>query len=221
MLGYFWWNANNPAFTTINPNAFVPGASDAFLYQMVAGGTRVYITLAYNDCSSSSGCTAVVASADGGKTWTSIAHTLNFRVVWVAGSTLYGEVIGPETVAPAIQTSTDNGASWQPLRLPYLPDASTVGFAFPSQLLADADGTIFVVDRIGTVAYLRSGGWTVLPILSGDTGDPGIRGDRGPLGSVTFGQGGHPMRVWVFSRFVTDTGYTGSSTPYRHDVQIV
>ncbi len=179
-------SANGGAFTTLDPNALVPGASGVFIQQMVAGGTTVYVTVAYNGCPSAQGCTAVVASTDGGKTWRRITDTFNMHVMWVAGSTLYGAVLGSGT--SVLQTSTDNGANWEPLALPPLPDGSKVPAQIPGGLLPAADGTIFALERgQGIIAYLHTGSWTVLPFSS--------RGVDGPLGTVTFGRDGHPVRV--------------------------
>jgi hypothetical protein len=160
----------------------------------------------------------VVASADGGKTWTRITNTFNFHVVWVAGRTLYGAVFGPDNM-PVIQTSTDNGAHWQPLNLPPLPNERKVDAEIPGGLLPAADGTTFASELGGTIAYLRAGSWMVLPFSSrGFHVSVGIRGDRGPLGTVTFSRDGRPARVWVFNLF--GTGSATSPTLYRHDVQL-
>jgi hypothetical protein len=166
--------------------------------------------VAYNGCSSTQGCTAVVASADGGKTWRRMSDTFNMHVVWVAGTTLYGAVVGPQ--ASALQTSTDNGANWQPLALPPLPDGTTVEADIPSRILPTADGTIFALaPELGIIAYLHAGKWTVLPFSS--------YGVDGPLGAVTFGRDGRPARVWVFSDL--GPGIATSLTLYRHDMQFV
>jgi photosystem II stability/assembly factor-like uncharacterized protein len=199
-------SANGGAFSTIAPNTVLPGASGVFIQQMVAGGTTVYATLAYNGCSSSQGCTAVVASSDGGKTWARISNTFNMHVVWVAGTTLYGEIF-PQY--GAVQTSTDNGATWKPLALPRQPDGTTAATEIPGTLLPAADGTIFTLDsRAGNIAYLRGGSWTEIPFSS--------HGVDGPLGSVTFGPDGHPQRVWVFSTAVIDGAPFSAPMLYWH-----
>jgi hypothetical protein len=178
-----------------------------FIQQMVAGGTRVYITVAYNGCSAAQSCTAVVASADGGKTWARITDVFNMHVVWAAGTTLYGEVFG--SGQSVLQTSTDNGASWQPLALPLLPDGTTV--ATETQLLPAADGTVFALDpQSGAIAYLRSGSWLTIPFSS--------LGVDGPLGTFTSGPDGHPRRVWVFSTSPTSSTTPPTRTLYWHAV---
>ncbi len=203
-------SANGSAFTTIDPTSLVPGASGVYIYQTIASGATVYVTLAYNGCSSAQGCTAVVASGDGGKTWTRITNTFNMHVVWVAGTTLYGEITGPGT--PVIQTSTDNGASWTPLALPPLPGGHKVGVEIPEALLPAVDGTVFALDPLdGSIAYLRGGVWTLLPFSS--------RRIDGPLGAVTFGPDGRPQRVWVFSSL--GTGGATSPSWYWHTTHIV
>lgn len=205
--GFLEVSADGSTFTAIDPNALVPGASGEFIQQVVAGGSSVYITLAYNGCSSTQGCTAVVASADGGKTWTRVSNTFNFHVVWVAGSTLYGEVMGQSQYV--MQVSTDNGATWKVLAPPPLPDGSAVDAAIPGGVLPAADGTLFALEpRSGNVAYLRAGVWTLLPFSS--------RIVDGPLGSVTFGPDGHPQRVWVFAD--SSTGGGGAASLYWHAV---
>jgi photosystem II stability/assembly factor-like uncharacterized protein len=199
--GFLKVSASGGAFTAIAPNALVPGASGVFIQQVVAGGAAVYVTIAYTGCSASQGCTAVVASSDGGKTWTRISNTFNMHVVWVAGTTLYDEIYPNYG---AVQTSTDNGATWNPLALPRQPDGTTAATEIPGTLLPAADGTIFALDsKLGAIAYLRGGSWTVIPFSSW--------GVDGPLGSVTFGPDGHPLRVWVISTAVIDG--TSSSTP--------
>jgi hypothetical protein len=188
------------------------------MYQMVTGGTKVYVTLAYGGGSSGSVGTAVVSSVDGGTTWARITNTLNFHVVWVAGSTLYGEVIVPGTTA--LQTSTDNGASWQPLDLPHLPDGTSVNAENLGQLLPTADGTLFAMDPRNEVAYLHAGSWTLLPSApAAFRGGLGARGFGGPLATVTVGRDGRPARVWFFSSLGTDS--TMFPRLYWHDVQIV
>jgi hypothetical protein len=200
-------SANGGAFSAIDLNALVPGASGVFIQQMVAGGAGVYVTVAYNGCSAAQGCTAVVASADGGKTWARISNIFNLHVVWAVGTTLYGEVFG--SGQPQVQTSTDNGTSWQPLALPLLPDGTTV--AAEDQLLPAADGTVFALDpRSGTITYLRSGSWQVIPFSS--------LGVDGPLGTLTIGPDGHPQRVWVFSPSPTSNTTPPMLTLYWHAV---
>ena len=44
--GFFKVSANGGAFTTLDPNSLVPGASGAYIQQMIAGGAKVYVTLA-------------------------------------------------------------------------------------------------------------------------------------------------------------------------------
>jgi hypothetical protein len=201
-------SANGGTFTSIDPNSLVPGASGVFIYQLVAGGAKVYLTLAYNGCSSAQGCTAVVASGDGGKTCARVSNVFNRHVVWVAGTTLYGEVVGQES--EVIQISTDNGVNWQPLALPFLPGGHTVDSGIPKDLLPVADGTVFALDRLhGSIAYLRAGIWTLLPFSS----------QRDALGTVTFDPDGHPQRVWVFNGI----GAGGTMTPslYSHAIHIV
>jgi hypothetical protein len=189
-------SANGGGFSALDLNALVPGASGVSSQQMVAGGMGVYVTLAYNGCSAAQGCTAVVASTDGGKTWARLTDVFNLHVVWAAGTTLYGKVFGP---APSVlQTSSDNGASSQPLALPHVPDGTPVGTEIPGPLLPTADGTLLALDpHAGTIAYLRSGRWQVIPFSSA--------GADGPLGTVTSGPDGHPQRVWVFSTRTSTT----------------
>jgi hypothetical protein len=209
-LGFFKVSANGGAFTTIDPNSLVPGASGGYIQQMIAGGAKVYVTLAYNGCSSTQGCTAVVASGDGGKTWTRITDTFNMHVVWVAGTTLYGEIFGRGT--PVIQTSTDAGASWSTLALPPLPGRHKVGVEIPETLLPAVDGTVFALDPLnGDIAYLHEGVWTSLPFSS--------RRIDGALGAVTFGSDGNPQRVWLLSS--SGTGGATSPSLYQHAVHIV
>ncbi|HEY7022823.1 MAG TPA: hypothetical protein VH349_17020 [Ktedonobacterales bacterium] len=208
--GFLKVSANGGAFTAIDPNSLVPGASGAYIYQMIASGAKVYVTLAYNGCSSAQGCTAAVASGDGGKTWARITNTFNMHVVWVAGTTLYGEITGPGT--PVIQASTDNGASWNPLALPPLPGGHKIGVEIPGALLPADDGTVFALDPLnGSIAYLRDGVWTSLPFSS--------QRIDGSLGAVTFGPDGRPQRVWVFSSL--GTGGATSPSLYWHTTHIV
>jgi hypothetical protein len=201
-------SANGGAFTSIDPNSLVPGASGVAIDEIVAGGATVYVSLAYTGCSAAQACTSVVASGDGGKTWTRISNIFNMHLVWAAGTTLYGAILGGQK--PVIQTSTDNGTDWEPLALPSLPGGYRVNSGIPGTLLPAADGTVFALDpRNDSIDYLRAGAWTLLPF-------PPLEADSN-LRTVTYGPDGHPQRVWVFN----SSDLAASTSLYWHAVHIV
>lgn len=209
--GFLKVSVSGGSFTSIDPNSLVPGTSDVYIQQLVAGGTKVYVTVAYSGCTTGQGCTAVVASGDGGKTWTRISNVFNMHVVWVQGTTLYGQVFG--SAQGPLQTSIDNGATWKQLALPATPNGNAPSGDVPGSSLPDpdgtllpaADGTVFTVYSAGdAIAYLRSGTWTLLPFSSSRI--------FATFGTVTFGPDGHPQRVWVFGS--SGTSDSGSRTLY-------
>ncbi len=152
-------SANGGPFTSIDPNGLVPGAQNLAIGSAVASGTKLYLNLTYNGCSSQN-CQAIVASGDGGKHWTQIPNESDIQLMYVSGSTLYGQAPDPQVPQILAEwTSSDNGATWTQLKLPLLPGGLPAPFCLPAP-----DGTLFGAPDFVGVAYLRAGSWTVLPL---------------------------------------------------------
>lgn len=187
--GLFKVGAGDGMFTSIDPNALVPSARNAYLNGLVAVGAKLYVNLGYDGCNAQA-CTAIVASADGGKTWTPISHTLALQVVSVAGATLYGIVGGQ---ADTLQRSDDGGETWTAVTLPDLPSGQTVQ-PLDGTFLPAPDGTLFAVDG-QSIDYLRDGNWTA--ILFSTTGSAGIS-------AISTDANGHLQRIWVLGAYGRD-----------------
>ena len=143
--GFLKVSANGGAFTAIDPNSLVHGAQA----RPFSGCREHDEDVPHVGVQRVLGAGLHSRRRVGGwrKTWTRISNTPNLDVVAVAGNTLYGELLGQQQ--EAIQTSTNNGASWKPLTLPPLPDGDTVDASLHGALLPAADGTIFAVDPEG------------------------------------------------------------------------
>jgi len=153
-------SAGGGAFTSIDTHALLPSAQHLGIEGTVVSGDRLYLNLSYS-CGGVQSCQAIVASGNGGKSWTQIPNQSKIQLMAVAGNLLYGVVPASPSAVQTEMTTSDNGATWTPMKLPPIPGAPT-GQAAPLALPAP-DGTLFAAPDALGVAYLRGGTWTLLP----------------------------------------------------------
>ena len=91
----------------------------------VVSATTLYLNLTYTGtgCPALT-CQAIVASGDGGQTWAQVPNQANIQLMYVVGTTLYGQ--RTEGATTTIMLSYDHGASWTTLTLPPLPGGQTL-----------------------------------------------------------------------------------------------
>lgn len=175
-------------FASLDLHALLPGAQNVSIQSAVAGGTKLYVNIGYSGCSSQN-CQAIVASGDGGKTWTQVPNQSSIQLVYVMGNTLYGWMTDPHDPSTLIvMRSTDGGTTWMPLTFPPLPDGQTLNLSHQVSWVPTPDGTVFMASPdLGVVAYLRAGAWTVIPFGPHDLN---------AVTTVSLDANGHPQRVW-------------------------
>src|SRR5262249_18331948 len=83
-------SANGGPFASINLTRLLPGAQNISIASAVASATRLYLNLTYTGCSSEK-CQAIVASGDGGNTWTQVPNQSSIQLAYVVGTRLYGQ----------------------------------------------------------------------------------------------------------------------------------
>jgi hypothetical protein len=91
---------NGGSFTSLDLRALGPGAQNINIMSAVASDSRIYLNLQYSDCANA--CTVIVASGDGGKTWSRIPNQSS-RITFPAlpgGATIVTDVVRPYVVAP-------------------------------------------------------------------------------------------------------------------------
>lgn len=198
-------SANGGSFTSIDTTKLLPGAQKLGIVSVVATADKLYVNLSSQQCGSLATCaavvSAVVASSDGGKTWTQVPNQSNIQLVDVFGDTLYGQAPDPQNPKSHIEiTSTDNGATWTQLKLPPVPGlrfGAPTPFAFPAP-----DGTLFAApDGVGIV-YMSNGKWTLIPFSA-----------YGEYIGVAFAldSSGKPATVWAI-----DDGNDSFANIYSH-----
>lgn len=175
-------SANSGPFTSIDPSTLLPSAQNTSITSVVAASKTIYLTLGYNGCSAQN-CWGIMASSDGGKTWSQVPNKDSIMLQAVVGGTLYGQMqSGPDVTAVL---STDNGSTWSARSLPPLPNGDDVSWCIPA-----LDGNCYVTTKGPSVAYQRGGSWSLIPVSS----DP----NAGALVvAVSFDSSGHAQRVWV------------------------
>jgi len=178
-------SANGGPFTSIDLSTLLPGAQNVSIRSAVASGSKLYLNITYNDCSPQN-CQAIVASGDGGKTWTQVPNQSSIKLAYVVGAALYGQMTDSQDQSTQlIMTSADSGATWMPLPIPKLPYGQTVSLSPPGSWLPTPDGTIFTVYCGLGVAYLRGGAWTIIPVDC-----------LGTVAAVSLDPSGQPQRIW-------------------------
>jgi BNR/Asp-box repeat len=187
--GFLKVSASGGPFASIDLKRLLPGAQNVSIASAVAGSTTLYLNLTYTGCSAQL-CQAIVASGDGGKTWAQVPNQSNIQLVYVVGSTLYGQMNqGPATT---LALSRDNGASWTTLTLPPLPGGQPLSLQAQGSWLPAPDGTLFTAPYEPGVAYLRGGVWTILPFSSSYA-------SLDTVAAISFGANGQPQRIWGLS----------------------
>ena len=175
-------SANGGTFTQIDMSTLLPGVQSVGLVGATASSDRVYLTVQHSDCAAP--CISIVASADGGKTWTQIPNQSNIQLNYAQGMTLYGTVMSVQPVPLlSVMRSTDGGATWSAITLPALPS----GAAFDGFVLAP-DGTICTFTP-SSVFYSRGGVWTAIPFTSSSS-------DSVVITAISVDAGGAPTKVW-------------------------
>jgi hypothetical protein len=181
-------SSNGAAFTSIDLSRVVAHASTILIQSGVASGVTLYLSVAYNGCGVAKGCTAIVATVDGGKSWTQISTAYAMQMVYAAGASLYAQITDRQPAT--IEISTDDGATWRSVSLLKLPDGGTLDFRTQGAWLPAPDGTLFAIDLWGnSIAYLHNGTWTVIPFSS--------QGGAYALVAVSVDPNGKLQRVWV------------------------
>ncbi len=179
--GFLKVSANGGAFASIDLSTLLPGAQNVSIGSVVASGTKLYLNLTYTGCSSQN-CLAIVASGDGGKTWTPVPNQSSIQLMAVAAYTLYGQAPDPQVPQTLAEwTSSDSGATWTRLELPPLPGGQPIPLCLPGP-----DGTFVGQLQTLDVAYLRDGAWTILPFST----------DASHL-AVSLDASGKPKAVWA------------------------
>lgn len=180
--GFLKVRVNGGAFTSIDESKLLSGAQSVLIESAVASATKVYLNISYNGCASQN-CEAIVASGDGGQTWTRIPNQSAIFVSAIVGSTLFGVSTQDVPFVTAVYTSADNGATWKSITLPPLSGSHGI-----SNVVIAPDQTIFVSTTAG-VSYLQSGAWTTFKVSSSDT-------DSIQVSEVSLGSNGRPQSVW-------------------------
>jgi hypothetical protein len=200
---YLWAGANNDSgqsgflkvsasggpFASIDLKRLLPGAQNVSIASPVVSSTTLYLNLTYTGCPAPT-CQAIVASGDGGTSWTPIPNQSNIQLVSVVGTTLYGQMT--EGATTTIVLSRDNGALWTTLTLPPLPDGQTLHPSDQGSWLPAPDGTIFIAAYSLGVAYLRGGVWTIVPFSSSFA-------SLDAVAAISFDTKGQPERIWGIS----------------------
>lgn len=171
-------------FTPIDVDTLLPGAHNSTILGAVASGTRLYLNLSRSDCSTST-CISVVASADGGQTWTQIPNQPNIEVEAVSGNTLFGTSADDQPFITAIYSSQDNGATWSTTTLPPLTGSQGI-----QSFVISPDRSILVSSTAG-VSLLRGGAWTTIPVSSNP-------GETIKVTAVSLGADSRPQKIWGY-----------------------
>jgi hypothetical protein len=183
-------SANGGPFASLDLNWLLPGAQNVSIASAVVSSTTLYLNLTYSGCpAAAQACLTIVASRDGGKTWSQASNQAGIRLVYVVGNTLYGQVTAGATAT--LVRSTDDGATWIVLTIPPLPGGQTVRLSDQGAWLPAPDGTIFTAPFGLGVAYLRAGAWTIVPFSSDASLDAVV--------AVSFAPNGQPQRIWGVS----------------------
>jgi hypothetical protein len=175
---------NGGPFTPIDVNTLLPGAHDSTILGAVASDTRLYLNLSHSDCSTLT-CISVVASADGGQTWTQIPNQPNIEVETDSGNTLFGTSADDQPFITTIYSSQDNGATWSRTTLP--PLAGSQGI----QSFVVVPGRSILVSSTAGVSLLRGGVWTTIQVSSNP-------GETIEVTAVSLGADGLPQKIWGF-----------------------
>jgi hypothetical protein len=155
--GFLKVSANGGAFTLIDPNTLLSSTQGVSIEGAVATSDKLYLNIGYNGCSLQN-CWAIMASANGGQTWTQISNKSSILLIDMVGGTLYGQMENGPTATPVV--SSNNGVTWTTQTLPLLPNGQDAGLCVPAP-----DGTCITATPTG-VAYLRAGAWTILPFAT-------------------------------------------------------
>ncbi len=172
---------NGGAFTPIALSNILPGETDVYLTSTVATADTFYLNVQTKACQSS--CGILLASSNGGASWSKIPNNGNVLLEQVVGNTFYGSVLDNQPFVTSVERSTDGGASWQTIAFPPLPgNVNTSGY------LVAPDQTIYTSSLAG-VAALRNGAWVVLPVSTSDTDSIQVTG-------FSLDANGHIQKVW-------------------------
>jgi BNR/Asp-box repeat len=179
-------SVNGGSFTSLDLRALGPGAQNINIMSAVASDSRIYLNLQYSDCANA--CTVIVASGDGGKTWSRIPNQSSILLDYIQGSTLYGTLITDRPAISGVMRSTDNGATWTRITFPALPGGATIVTDVVRPYVVAPDGTIACA-TVSAVVYLRSGVWTQVAYSS--TPDDALW-----VTTFSLGANGQPDKVW-------------------------
>lgn len=174
-------SANGGAFAPVDLATLLPGAQNVSITSGVATSTQIYLNLNRSDCAAP--CGSIVASADGGKTWTQVPNQSNIQVDYAEGSVLFGTVISNQPVFSSVLTSTDGGATWNTIALPPIGGSQQFStfVAAPDQTIAVGTPTGAALVSDGAVnAYLFSSSPNDLLQLTG----------------LSVDANGHPVKIW-------------------------
>jgi photosystem II stability/assembly factor-like uncharacterized protein len=191
-------SANGGPFVWVDQNGLRPSAqSDAAVDGLVgvSGALYVDVTFASPSCvgtPSSSGCSALVKTTDGGHTWATISHSDQGVELIVVAGTPGGDLLAhrrsSDYITGPLLRSTDGGANWT--TLPALPGGlspqDTGTFETP-------DGTIYVeTNTHPNPIYKLAPGASAWVLVAPDVSDAG----SGDLAAVTWDASGHPLLLW-------------------------
>ncbi|HEY7343001.1 MAG TPA: hypothetical protein VH591_19160 [Ktedonobacterales bacterium] len=186
---YLWYgntlrvSNNGGPFTPLGLSTILPGEADVYLTSMVAASDTLYLNLQTKACQSP--CNILVASSNGGASWTKAPDDGDIFLEQVVGNSFYGRVLGSQPFVTSVLRSDDGGASWQTISFPPLPNDATT-----SDYYVAPDQTIYTSSLAG-VAALRNGAWTILPVSSSDL-------DGMQVTAVSLDANGHPQKIWGY-----------------------
>lgn len=186
--GFLKVSANDTPFVSRDLNTLLPGERNVSITSSVASSTKLYLNLTYTGIGCSSpDCRAIVASGDGGKTWTQIPNQSNIQLIDAVGHSLYAQKV--EGTTTTLVLSNDDGASWTTQTLPPLPNGQVLSLSDLGSWVPTPNGTLFTASPdLGVAAYLRAGAWTVIPFGPGPDGYG--------VAAVSLDAKGQPQRVW-------------------------
>ena len=157
-------------------------------------GSNLYVATELTDSGSpSSQLTTLYASADGGKTWTTVTFHDEGRVIHLYDTTPDGQtLVGAYDTTPSqLAISADAGQTWR--RLPAAPN-NIAGFDW---LMISPDGTV-----VATSSNLGSGTANDASIYEARTGDaqwhvPAVAPNDTYPDAVAWDRSGRPTQVWA------------------------
>lgn len=192
-------SVNGGPFVWVQENGLFRGGAAGDSINLLLGTTNtLYVVLASPQTACITACTRLLASGNGGVSWSAYAPTFkghSINVLWAGadGRTLFGSYFDdPGQAAGKYAYSPDGGANWR--QVTPLPQRSIA-----SSMLATPDGSFYAVldtdpdSPPGTVlpgVYRLTPGATTWTFIA-----PPVDGIGGPI-VVSWDSTGHPVALW-------------------------